>query len=163
MKSIKVKNILEADFSVYGRCADLLHPDTPYIGKSPVQFYRDMLPLSGNETLSLSVTFAEPVPMVATVMEYHSVAGECFLTLDSDTFICVAPASAGERLEADKMEGFFVPKGTAVYIHPGVWHYAPFPAGDKSIHSLVMLPQRTYANDCRKYTLTPEEQVRLDV
>lgn len=67
MKSIKVKNILEADFSVYGRCADLLHPDTPYIGESPVQFYRDML------------------------------------------------------------------------------------------------PQRTYANDCRKYTLTPEEQVRLDV
>lgn len=163
MKKIAVKNILECDFSVYGRYANLLEPDTPYIGADPIRFYRDMLPLGGNETLSLSVTRVEPMKMVVEIMEYHSCTSECFISLDGDTCICVAPATPGSEPQPDQMEAFFVPSGTAVYIHPGVWHYAPYPAGDKPIHSLVMLPQRTYANDCIARALNEDKKMELDV
>lgn len=150
---IPVKNILKSNFSVYGRYTDLLHPEGPYIGKEPVRFFRDLMPLSGKEALSLSITELTPMPLTVDVMEFHTGTGECFLTLDGDTYICVAPATAEAELREDMLEAFFVPAGTAVYLHPGVWHYAPYPAEKKVLHSLVMLPQRTYANDCVKYEM----------
>lgn len=163
MKKIEVRNILKCDFSIYGRYGNLIEPDTLYIGADPIRFYRDMLPLGGNETLSLSVTRVEPMKMVVDIMEYHSCTGECFLSLDGDTYICVGPAIPGEEPKPEQMEAFFVPSGTAVYIHPGVWHYAPYPAGDKPIHSLVMLPQRTYANDCIAKNLKEDEKLEIDI
>lgn len=163
MKKIQVKQLKECDFSKYGRYVNLMEPDSPYIGESPVRFYRDMMPLGGNETLSLSITLAEPRGYRVDVMEFHTGTGECFLSLDGDTYICVGPATAGREPVIEEMEGFFVPAGTAVYIHPGVWHFAPFPAEEKAIHSLVLLPQRTYANDCVKYEIPEEEMPELDL
>ena len=154
MKKLKVMNILESDFSVYGRYTDLLHPKGPSIGEAPVRFFRDMMPLGQAEVLSLSVTEMEPMELKADVMEFHSRTGECFLTLDGDTYICVAPATPDSVIRAENMEAYYVPAGTAVYLHPGVWHYAPFPVEKKTLHSLVMLPQRVYANDCIKYELS---------
>lgn len=163
MKKIKVKNLLESDFSVYGRYVNLVEPKGPAIGEAPIRFFRDLMPLAGNETLSLSVTEVEPMEKIVEVMEFHTATSECFLTLDGDTYICVGPATADPIPVPEEMEAFFVPAGTAVYIHPGVWHYAPYPAGDQPIHSLVMLPQRTYANDCEKYCLPQEARLELDV
>lgn len=163
MRKLVVKNILDSDFSVYGRCVNLLSPETPYIGQDPIRFYRDMMPLGGNETLSLSVTAVKPMKLVVDVLEYHSKTGECFLTLDGDTYICVGPATAEPEPQTEALEAFFVPSGTAVYIHPGVWHYAPYPAGDNTIHSLVMLPQRTYANDCFKSAIKTDEAIELEI
>lgn len=162
MRKLKVRNLLESDFSVYGRYVNLLDPKGPAIGEAPIRFFRDMMPLAGNETLSLSVTAVEPMPMIVEVMEFHTATGECFLTLDGGTCICVGPATADPVPVPEEMEAFFVPAGTAVYLHPGVWHYAPYPAEDREVHSLVMLPQRTYANDCRKYVLTAEDRLELD-
>lgn len=161
MQKLKVKNILESDFSVYGRYTDLLHPTGPCIGDAPIRFFRDMMPLGQAEVLSLSITEVGPMELKADVMEFHSKTGECFLTLDGDTYICVAPATPDPVLDAELLDAYFVPAGTAVYIHPGVWHYAPFPAEEKTLHSLVMLPQRVYANDCQKYVLP--EPVELEV
>lgn len=163
MKKLKVNNILDSNFSVYGRYANLLDPQSPSIGEKPILFYRDMLPLGGHETLSLSVTAVEPLAKIVDTMEFHTKTGECFLSLDGDTYICVGPATADAVPEPDQMEAFFVPSGTAVYIHPGVWHYAPYPADDRPIHSLVMLPERTYANDCIKKTLEDDKKLELDV
>lgn len=166
MKKISVKNIMDCDFSVFGRCVNLLDPKSPFIGEKPIRFYRDMMPLGGNETLSLSVTVVEQMKPIVEEMEFHSKTGECFLSLDGDTYICVGPATAEPVLrekDFDRLEGFFVPSGTAVYIHPGVWHYAPYPVGEEALHSLVMLPQRTYANDCVKYRLKEHEYLKLDV
>lgn len=158
MKKLEVKNLSESSFKVYGRYADLLNPSEPFIGEDPVRFYRDMLPLSGDRALSVSVTKVSPMPYVVDVLEYHSCTGECFMTLDGDTYIGVAPASVDKRPDMEKLEIFYVPRGCAVYLHPGVWHYAPYPAGDYEIHSMVLLPERTYANDCYKCELTEEEQ-----
>lgn len=163
MKKIEVRNILGCDFSKYGRYVNLTEPDGPYIGEAPVRFYRDMMPLGGNETLSLSITLAEPRGNRVDIMEFHTKTGECFLSLDGDTYICVGEATAEARPNIDKMEGFFVPSGTAVYIHPGVWHFAPYPVEEHGVHSLVLLPQRTYANDCVKYEIPEDEVPELDM
>lgn len=153
MKKIKIKKLSHEEFSIFGRYADLMHPNTPYIGEAPIRFFRDMLPLGTPEVLAMSVTEIAPMPLTVDVMEFHSKTGEGFLTLDGDTYICVAPATPEAEIAAEEMTAFFVPKGTAVYLHPGVWHYAPYPAGNETLHSLVLLPERTYANDCIKYQM----------
>lgn len=163
MKKLDVNNIISSDFHAFGRYTNLLSPDTPFIGEEPIRFYRDMMPLSGHETLSLSITLVDPMPKRVEVLEYHSTTGECFLTLDEDTYICVAPATVDSVPKIEEMRAFYVPKGVAVYIYPGVWHYAPYPVGNHPIHSLVMLPERTYANDCIKYEFMEENVLELNV
>ncbi|MEG0963670.1 MAG: DUF4867 family protein [Lachnospiraceae bacterium] len=163
MKKIEVKNILDCDFSAYGRYVNLLDSQLPYIGEEPIRFYRDMMPLGGNETLSLSVTIVEPMKKIIEEMEFHSKTGECFLSLDGDTYICVGVATEKPELRTEELKAFFVPMGTAIYIHPGVWHYAPYPVGEKTIHSLVILPQRTYANDCIKVKLEKDKMLEMDI
>lgn len=161
MKQLKVRNILECDFRIFGRYANLLELDTPCIGAAPIRFYRDMMPLSGNQALSVSVTLVDPMPKIVDILEYHSYTGECFITLDGDTVICLAPACPGSKPEIKDIQAFYVPRGTAVYIHPGVWHYAPYPVGNDAIHSMVLLPERTYANDCCKYEFAAEEMMEI--
>ena len=46
------------------------------------------------------------------------------------------------------MQVFRVPMGTMVVLRPGVWHHAPFTVDDDPANVLIVLPERTYANDC---------------
>ncbi len=157
---LKVKQLTKENFEKYGRYASMVEPDGVALGVgSPIRFYRDLLPLEGAEKLAASVTEVDPIPMVVDIMEYHTSCWEGFMGLDTDSYIAVAPATADGTLDNKDLEAFFVPQGTMVYIHPGVWHFAPYPAGDKVLHSLVLLPQRTYANDCKKVTIEGEEVV----
>ena len=53
------------------------------------------------------------------------------LPLDNDILLQVAPATGNnDPLPLDKMRVFFVPKGTAITIKPGVWHWGPFTPND---------------------------------
>ena len=161
MKTIAVQTMTEKNFARYGRFASLTAPEGVAIGDAPIRFYRDMLPLGSGQNLFASVTTVEPMPLIVDVMEYHTTTREGFLCLDTDAYIAVAPATPDGTLSPDDIEAFFLPKGTMVYLHAGVWHYAPFPAGDTTLHSLVILPERTYANQCEKLALAPEDQVEL--
>ena len=35
-----------------------------------------------------------------------------------------------------------------VVIRRGVWHHAPFSANDTPVNTMIVLPERTYNNDC---------------
>jgi ureidoglycolate lyase len=56
---------------------------------------------------------------------------------------------------------FGIPRGTLVVLRPGVWHHAPFTIDGKPANVLVVLPERTYANDCVVVELSAEEQVEI--
>lgn len=153
MKQIQMQELTTENFRPFGRFASFLNPDGPALGQAPILFYRDLLPLGNGAALAASVTQTEPIPLVADVMEFHTQTWEAFMTLDTDSCICVAPATASAELSGDTLVAFLVPACTMIYLHPGVWHYAPYPLEGKTLHSLVILPERTYANDCVKITL----------
>ena len=153
MKQLYMRELTTDAFLPYGRFASLSSPGGPALGESPIRFFRDLLPLGSGQALSASVTQVDAMPLTVDTMEFHTDTWEAFVSLDSDSCICVAPATASRQLDVDTLEAFRVPAGTMIYLHRGVWHYAPYPLGSPVLHSLVILPERTYANDCEKIAI----------
>ena len=154
MKQIQVEPLTLESFSPYGAFADMLSPKGVSIGQNPVIFFRDMLecPLDG-KAASLSCCVVTPRPLIIDEAEEHSHTAEVTLPLDGDIIIFVGEATP-EDIPEDRLRIFYVPSGTAVVIKPGIWHGAPFPAKQQTVHALVVLPQRTYTNDCVVKTLS---------
>jgi len=98
---------------------------------------------------------------VVNIGEYHNYCNETVLPIDGDVIIFVAPAVPGSDFPTDQVEAFKVPQGTLVTVRPGVWHHAPFSIDGNLVNCIVILPERTYENDCVVVELTPDKQVKI--
>jgi ureidoglycolate lyase len=159
MQQVAVKELSISGFKIYGSFSNLINPDAPKLRPGVVEFYRDMerVNLGQTSVASFSVTHVTVRPKIIQKLEYHNYSGEAMLPLDGDVLIHVAQATRhGAVPAADQIEVFRVPQGTLVTLRPGVWHQAPFTCGNDVVNVLVVLPERTYANDCY-VTVLPEE------
>jgi ureidoglycolate lyase len=161
-RTVQIETLEPTRFAAFGSYANLIQPDGPQIGSSPITFYRDMLPLElAGKNPSFSVCRVEARAGVIDVMEYHSSTGEGILPLDGDVLVQVAPATPRDApFPAEEVQVFLVPKGTMLCLRPGVWHHAPF-ALEGAVNVLIVLPERTYANDCTVLELTPRQQIQI--
>jgi len=99
---------------------------------------------------------------IIDVTEYHSFTAEGILPLDNDILIHVAPATPPDGpVPLDKIRVFRVPTGTMVVLRPGVWHHAPFTVNEAPANVLIVLPMRTYANDCEVVPLDEGERIKI--
>jgi ureidoglycolate lyase len=164
MRSVTIEELSTEAFTSYGQYANLIDPDAVCIGEKPIQFFRDMLQLDlgGATKASFSICRVEERPCVVDLTEYHTACGEGILPLDADILIHVAEATPPGEVPADRVRLFRVPKGTLVTLKPGVWHHAPILADPsaKAANVVIVLPERTYANDCIVEELSPEQQTR---
>jgi ureidoglycolate lyase len=161
-RTVQIENLEPVRFAPFGSYANLTEPDGPQIGSSPITFYRDMLPLElSSKNPSFCVCRVEARVDVIDVMEYHSSTGEGILPLDGDVLVQVAPATPRDAIfPAEEIRVFRVPKGTMLCLRPGVWHHAPF-ALQSLVNVLIVLPERTYANDCTVLELQQTERIRI--
>lgn len=165
MKTVKIEKLSLEAYKPFGTYANLINPSDEKLGAPPVEFFRDQLQLDvrGDVSFSYSCCRVEKRPMIIDILEYHSSCGEVVLPLDNDILLQVAPATAnGDPLPLDKMRVFYVPKGTAITIKPGVWHWGPFTVNDEPANILINLPERTYANDCIVVNLKEEEFIQIE-
>lgn len=161
MKTIKVKKLTADNFAKYGAYADLLNPKGEKIGNTPVEFFRDMAQLKSIQvnSASFSVCRVTKRDMIIECSECHNYCSEGSIPLDGDVIIYVAPASCDDIPE-DKIEAFFVPKGTFVSLNPGVWHQAAYPCDTDIVNVAIILPERTYVNDCKVVSL--KENIKIE-
>ncbi len=164
MKTIKVKELNRDDFALFGEFAVMIAPPEYHFGDSPVRFYRDILQLhSGGGTMpSFSVCRAEKRPLIIEKAEYHSETGEGILPLDGDVVVHVAPATRPDTVPLDEFRAFRLPQGTMAVLKPGVWHHAPFPLEKDVVNTLIVLPERTYANDCRVVEMEQDDRIKIE-
>jgi len=165
MKQINVTPLTIENFAPFGSFANMINPTTTPLGdpSAPVCFYRDMVPVEMGQARSsvmFSITRCTTRPNVIAALEYHSYTGEGNMALDGDMLFYVAPASK-KPPRAEDIKAFIVPKGTFVAIRPGVWHMAPLCLDTEELNCLVVLPERTYANDCEFEILPEEERVEI--
>lgn len=162
MRTVKIENLEPTNFLPFGFIANHTNPNTEKIGADPIEFYRDMaqLDLGQASKASFSTCRVESREFVIDVTEFHSSTGEGILPLDADVLIHVAPATPNGIVPLEKFRVFRVPRGTLVVLRPGVWHHAPFSLGGVA-NVLIVLPERTYANDCTVVELTPADQIRI--
>lgn len=161
MRKLKIRSLSAEAFAPYGTFADMVHPSSSRIGAPPIEFYRDMalLDLGGKSIASFSVCRVEKRDSIIDVTEYHTSCGEGILPLDGDILIHVGPATPPGDVPLECIEVFQVPKGTFVSLRPGVWHHAPFAYRCKTVNVLIVLPERTYANDCTVRTLCGKDRI----
>lgn len=166
MKKVKVEKLSLEAYKPFGTYANLINPTDEKLGAAPVEFFRDQLQVdvNPNNSWSYSCCRVEKRPMVIDVLEYHSGCAEVVLPLDNDILLQVAPATGnGDPLPLEKMRVFYVPKGTAITIKPGVWHWGPFTVNDDPVNILINLPERTYANDCIVVDLEEADQISVEM
>lgn len=151
MRAIKAEELSVEAFLPFGRYTKCIDPDTVKLGSAPIEFFRDMIQQDlGNTSIpSFGVCRVEKREMIINASEYHNFTGEGMMPLDNDIYFHVGPATPlGEAPPLDDIRVFYAPKGTMIVLHPGVWHHAPFSINNDPVSSLIVLPQRTYANDC---------------
>lgn len=121
-----------------------------------------IIDLGVSTSAALSVCRVAPRPAVIDCIEYHNHSGEGMMPLDGDVLLCFAPASMPGQVPLKSAEVFFVPRLTMVTIRRGVWHCAAYAAGSERVNVLIVLPERTYANDCTVLTLEEEGQLTFE-
>jgi ureidoglycolate lyase len=166
MRTVTAESLSVETFLPFGFYANLVNPRAEVIGSQPIEFFRDMVQqdLGGFNIVSFSTCRVEKREPVIDVTEFHSETGEGILPLDADVLIHVAPATPIDAdPPLDKFRVFRVPRGTLVVLRPGVWHHAPFTVGDAPANALIVLPERTYANDCDVVELEEADRIRIAV
>jgi ureidoglycolate lyase len=158
-KEVKIKELSTEAFKPYGSYANMVKPTGPKMGG----FHPDMavMTLGQANEAAFSVTQVQKKENIIDAMECHNHTGEGILPLDGDVLVHVAPASRTDKVPMDQVEVFRVPKGTLLILRPGVWHCAPFAEKTDVVNVLVVLPERTYANDIYFYMVPKDDQIRI--
>lgn len=167
MKKIKVQKLSYEAFHKFGTYSPLIDPlDEEAAGTKEADcvFYRDLLQqeLDG-KAASYSTCRVLPRPLKITDAEFHYRTCEAAVPLDGDAVLWFAPATPDKTFPADKIEAFYVPQGCVVNCRPGVWHHAAYSVNGKPLNVLIVLPERTYANDAFGFTLPVDEQIELEL
>lgn len=164
MKKITVQELSAENFKIYGSFSNLINPNAPRFGPEPIEFYPDLEQLNLGQTscASFSVCRVSERPNIIQKLEFHNHSGEALCPLDGDVLIHVALATKKGDTPVDRIEVFRIPKGTLVTLRPGVWHHAPFAFECKYVNVMVVLPERTYMNDCFVFIIPEEEQIEIE-
>ena len=162
MRQIKAVPITAENFRPYGSFASMLNP-TGNCFPGDATFYPDQVELNvqGGRPVTFSpLTVKKPERMIVSQAEYHNYTGEGVFVIDDDAVIHVAPPS-NKVIVPEKTEAFIVPKGTLVKLNTGVWHLAALPVHNELLHVMIVLPERTYANDCTVCDYPEDRQVEI--
>jgi ureidoglycolate lyase len=164
MRKVKPKELSLESFSKYGRFAKIINPDGPSVGPKIHEFFRDQLVFSYASAfpVGISVSHIQDRPRIISVTEIHRDTGELLLPLTGDIYCHVGMCSGHSDPDYSTFEIFRVPKGTAIMVYNGVWHHAGFPCGKDDVDVMVLLPERTYANDCIVIQIPSESQIEID-
>jgi ureidoglycolate lyase len=164
MRTVHIETLSTESFWPFGFIANHTDPNGEKIGTAPIEFFRDMAQLDlGQATkASFSTCRIKQREPVIDVTECHSRTGEGVLPLDADVLIHVGPATPNGIVPLEQFRVFRVPHGTLVVLRPGVWHHAPFVLNGTA-NALIVLPERTYANDCEVINLAESDKIRIEL
>lgn len=163
MREIHAQPLSKEAFEKYGVYGSFLEPNGPSFAVENVTYYRDnfIYPQSGE--LTYSTLRCGLKTLNVDFLEYHNHTGEGCMVLDNDCVMCLGIATPTGEPALDSMEAFIVPKGTIVYIRKGVWHWEPYPLDGTVVTALIILPERTYTNDCIVKPLANDDKILMIV
>jgi ureidoglycolate lyase len=163
MRKKALKELSVESFRLYGCFANMINPTAYHLGEEPIRFFRDMLQLDlGLATkASFSICSISRRPLIVDKTEIHSSCGEGILPLDGDILIHVGPAGRNGVIPLDEIEIFRVPKGTMVVLRPGTFHHAPLALDQDRVSVMIVLPERTYANDCQVFEIPENDRIEI--
>ena len=152
MREIVSKPLDRESFRPYGDFVDLLHiKQMDAMAGADNIFIPDLTTLRLDERMQASVC-------VARVSQCERIS-EGILPLDGDIDIFVGPSSF--QVNPASIEAFRVPRGTFVRLNPGVLHGRQFVVDSQSVNVMILLPERTFGNDCVFTRLAESDQIKI--
>jgi len=163
MRKVKIQKLTLEGFKKYGGYANLINPNAPKLGGNGSEYYPDLISmdLGIKSVQSASICRAFKCPPIVDIAESHTHSTEAMMALDSDMVMHFGIPTPSGVCPVDTMEVFHIPKGTIVVMKHGTWHYAPFCYGSDVTNILVLLPPRTYVNDCTTYKFREDERFEI--
>lgn len=161
MRTLKIETLTHEAYAPFGTFYNMEQPEGYALAGELHRFFPDRLSESYTTRAAFSpILVKKPEKMVITQVEYHTTTPEIILPLNDDMILHVAPASAGTPVP-ELAHAFLVPKHTLIKINTAIWHLCPLPAHADELCAMIVLPECTYANDCRVVDLKPEEQFEI--
>lgn len=159
---LKPEQLTREAFREFGDYEILLElPETRSRGSVDSGFFPDAIQIeNGGKSASFSITRVSGKSSVIKSIEYHSATYEGILPLDNDIYIFAGPAYW--YLKTDEIRLFKVPKCTLVKLKPGTLHGSPISADGKPANVLIILPERTYSNDCKFIDLEEKDYINIE-
>jgi ureidoglycolate hydrolase len=99
--------------------------------------------ISVGEKASSGILLCHDRKPIVKSFERHERTPEVLVALDGDSVLCLA--RPGDRPTGPQW--FKVKKGDAIALHPGTWHWIPFPLGGRACSFLVIFAWGTEEND----------------
>lgn len=161
MRTVTVQELTREGFRLFGTYQNMLDAGAYRLGEEGTnEFSPDMLTLDLHDGIaSFSIARVSPCPMVVENMEYHLHTCEGILPLDGDCVIYAGRSSW--QPDPGSIAAFRVPRGTMVRLNQGVLHGRQFAMGEAPVHVLIVLPVRTYGNDCVFTMLEEKDRISL--
>ena len=162
MRQIQAMPLDREAFAPFGEYYDMLHPSGYALAGEIHKFYPDRISESCGTRVGYSpIEVKKEDRIIIKEVEYHTTTPELILPLNDDMIIHVGPASGGHPV-TELTKAFVVPQGTLVKIHTAIWHLAPLPVNEETLHAMIILPECTYANDCTVVELSDAEQFEIE-
>lgn len=163
MRNIIINELTEEKFKLYGEFKNMFSTDEYLLGeKSSSEFHPDIIQIDlGNKTPSFSIARIFDCDRIIENIEYHRYTSEGILPLDGDCIIFVGRSSW--MIDPNSIEAFRVSRGTLVKLNPGVIHGRQYTIGKECVNVMIILPIRTYGNDCEFIPLTEDQKIRINI
>ena len=164
MGVLPVSQLTKEAFEKYGSYTSPFCGEEYFFDGGFFRFHRDAIQqnLSRESIVSFSVCEVLENPNCLTALEFHDYCEELIMPLDGDMIMVVGPAVGAAECPVDQLQAFYVPKGTYVRMHCGVWHGIPFKLCEGTLHILCALPERTYRKDCIEVDLR-DQQITVEL
>jgi ureidoglycolate hydrolase len=150
MTTLHVESLTPESFARYGNL--VTRPERSADATGPGwTWWAEIDELSGDgRAWAFGFLDLSPTPLRFDWAERHMNSTETVLATDGDLFLYVGPPddleSPDRRPLLDEFQVFRVPAGSGVTMKEGVWHGAPFAAGDRTT-ALVLLLEGTGRDD----------------
>ena len=165
MRKIKAQKLTPEAFQNYGTYQNLydLGDRVEEWENGAKGFFPDLVKMNfgcGNPVTASVCKVLQSDGNVIEFTEIHKYTGEGILPLDGDCIIHVGKGFKG--VNSAKIKAFYIPKGTFVSLDPGIMHGKQIAYNQELVHVLILLPGRTYGNDCEVFSFADEDKVEVE-
>lgn len=96
------------------------------------------------ESLSTGLMTCKKREFILTKMEKHDNTPEIMVNLGGDAVLVLAEKDYNLKANnSSKIQAFWIKKGDAYVIYPGVWHFASYPIEKESVDYLIIFKDGT--------------------
>jgi ureidoglycolate lyase len=126
-------------------------------------FWNDLSLGDFEGTVTFGMVHTKPGEMKVPLLERHVRTSETLIPLDEDIVLALAEPTAGDLPDLANAAAFLIPRGQAITLKPGTWHYIPMVPSGAAARTMVVFRKGTPSEDLEVKELEPELGTTIQV